>query len=401
MLSMLKLPCSGGEIIVIGKKAEDHYRTWEEIFVQHTLVSADIDIEQNDVVYLNLTSGITGIPKAAITTHANIYWNTLSAVESLKLSHDDVHLCMFPVFGHPHELFARPLFMGGTIVLIDNISPKAIVRAIWNHGVTCMMATASIYLSLVRYYGSHSLNLKTLRIAESGGMHTSSTLVQNFRESFKVPIVPVWGSTETAGISLVSPVDGLYRPNSTGKPCAYYEIKIVGEDGRELGPGEIGEMAIKGPAVCSRYYGNPEETAKHMRDGWFFTGDLAKKDSDNYFYFISRKSRMMKVAGLKVFPCEIEEVLNNHPDIAEAVVVKVPDRSRGEAPKAVIVLKDGAEIGKSEIREYCKERMSRYKVPRVIEFRNELPKNPGGKILYRKLERMVDSAFAKASADKG
>ena len=385
LLSRLRLPCSSKKIIVIGKKPWNQYQSWEEIFSKETLGLPDVNVQEDDIVYLNFTSGTTGVPKGAISTHANIYWNTLSSVESLGLTHDDVHLCMFPVFGHPHELFARPLYLGGTIVLIDNISPKSIVRAISDHNVTCMMAAASIYETLIRFHEFHSLDFSSLRLPESGGMHVNPTLVQKFKERFQIPIVPVWGSTETTGIALATPIQGKYKPGSMGKSCPYYEVKIVGENGKELALDEIGEMIIKGPAICSGYFGNPEETEKYMKDGWFFTGDMVKKDSEDYFYFASRKTGMMKVAGLKVYPAEIEDVLSAHPKISEVAVIKDQDHLHGEVPKAVIVLKDGVEINKGDIRKYCEKRMSRYKVPRIIEFMTELPKTPGGKILYREL----------------
>lgn len=385
LLSELIVPCFDEKIIVIGKKSNNRYSQWKEIFVQATYTPVDIKVKDNDIFYLNFTSGTTGVPKAAITTHANIYWNSLSAVESLRLTHDDVHMCMFPVFVHPHEFFARALYLGGTIVLIDSISPKTIVQTISDHHVTCMMAVASIYETLVRFHESHSSSFCSLRIPESGGMHTNPTLVQKFEESFKIPIVPVWGSTEATGIALFTPADGKYKPGSMGKPCPYYQIKIVGENGKELALNEIGEMVVKGLAVCSGYFGNSQETERQMKDGWFFTGDLVKKDSEDYFYFAGRKTGMMKVAGLKVFPTEIEDVLNSYTEIAEAAVIKVEHRLQGEVPKAVIVLVEGAEINKSDIRKYCEKRMSRYKIPRVIEFVTELPKTQGGKILYQKL----------------
>ena len=386
LLSKLRLPCPDEKIIVIGNKSKNQYYSWKEILAQKAYGLSDVKVQKNDIVYLNFTSGTTGLPKAAISTHANIYWNTLSSVESLKLNPDDVHLCLFPVFGHPHELFARPLYLGGTIVLIDNISPKTIAQAISDHNVTCMMAVASIYETLVRFHDSQSLNFSSLRVPESGGMHVNSTLAEKFKKRFKIPMIPVWGSTETTGIALASPINGVIKPGSMGKPCPYYEVKIVGEDGKELGPNEIGEMIIKGQAVVSGYFGNLEETEKHMKDGWFYTDDLVKKDPDGYFYFVSRKSGMMKVAGMKVFPIEIEDVLSTHPKITEVAVVKVQDNLHGEVPKAVIVLNDGVEIDKSDIRKYCEKRISRYKIPRIIQFVPELPKTQGGKILYRKLQ---------------
>jgi len=385
LLAKLDVPCPSRRIIVIGKKVERQYSSWEGILSENHRGSPKVKIEADDVVYLNFTSGTTGVPKAAVTTHANIYWNTLASIEALNLTPDDVHLCLFPVFGHPHELFARPVYLGGTIVLVDNVSPKTVARAISDNHVTCMMGVASIYETLVRFHESSPFDSSSLRVPESGGMYIHPVLARKFRERFGISMIPVWGSTETAGIAFANPARDKKKERSFGKLCPYYEAKIIGENGEELTGNATGEMAVRGPAVSAGYLGNPEESQKHMKDGWFFTDDLVRKDVDGYFYFVARKSGMMKVAGMKVFPLEIEEVLRSHPDIAEAAVTKVQDRLHGEVPKAVIVLKDKAKIDKSEIRRYCEEKMARYKVPRIIEFRAELPKSSGGKILYREL----------------
>ncbi len=386
LISQFKEHCLEKNIIVVGQKETGQHLSWDDVFARPLLDPPDVQIRDEDIVYLNFTSGTTGFPKGAVTTHANIYWNTLSAIESLGLTEEDIHVCMFPVFSHPHELFARSLYLGGTAVLVDGIYPKTVAAAISEHRVTCMMAVASIYDTLARLPLSAPFDLSSLRIPESGGMYTHPTLEEKFRERFGVSIIPVWGSTETSGIALVSPVSGERRPGSMGKPSPYYEVKVVGDDGEELAHDEVGEMLIKGAGVCSRYYNQPEETKIYMKDGWYCTGDMVKKDRDGYYYFASRKSGMMKVAGVKVFPLEIEGVLLNHPLIEEAAVIKIQDRLRGEVPKAIIVVKQGFEISKDEVQKYCEEKMSRIKVPSVIEFRTKLPKTPGGKILYRELQ---------------
>jgi long-chain acyl-CoA synthetase len=385
ILSGLDLPCSGDRIIVVGGEPESGYSCWDDIAAVERRPPG-IEMREQDPVYLNFTSGTTGIPKCTVTTHANIYWNTVASAERLNLTEKDIHLCMFPVFGHPHELFARPVMLGGTLVLVDSISPGVIAGTIAEHGVTCMMAVATIYRSLLRYHVSHPIDIGSLRMAESGGMHTDPGLVREFLDRFRAPIVPVWGSTETTGIALANSPDGGYRPGSVGQPCPRYEAKVVDENGKESHTGEVGELLVRGPGVCSGYYGNPEETAAHMKEGWFFTGDLVRRDSDNYFYFAGRKTRMMKVAGLKVFPTEIEDVLHSCPGVAEAAVVRTEDSSRGEAPKAVVVLEDGVKLKDMDIRAYCEQKLSRYKIPRVIQFIDELPKSGSGKVLYRELE---------------
>jgi len=386
LLSRLTLSCPNDSIVVVGKKSKGDFHEWESVLASTTSELPDMKVKESDVVYLNFTSGTTGTPKGAVTSHSHIYWNTISAIEGLGLTHDDVHLCMFPVFVHPHELFARALYLGGTSVLVDTIYPKSIAKAISEHRVTSMMAISPIYKTLLPYYKSPSFDFSSLRIPESGGMHTSPALVRKFKERFTVPIYPVWGSTEATGIALATPLTEEYKPGSMGKPCPHYEVKIIGEDGREAPLGEVGEMAIKGPAVCTEYYSDPDETKKCVMDGWFFTGDLVKQDEEGYFYFVDRKARMMKVAGMKVFPLEIEEVLSQHSKIAEVAVIKVIDGLHGEVPKAFIVSKNGVTINKSEIRKYCETMMSKYKLPRIIEFRDKLPRTTGGKLLYRKLE---------------
>jgi len=386
LLSSLRVPCPDQRIIVVGERAKTQYRAWQDAVSRQSPGMPEVRIEDDDIVYLNFTSGSTGTPKGAVTTHDNIYWNTLSAVESMRLTHDDVHLCMFPVFGHPHELFARPLLLGGTMVLVEGVSPKAIVKAIHDNNVTFMMAVASIYASMTKLDESHVPDLGTLRLAESGGMHVVPTLALRFNQRFKIPIVPVWGSTETTGIALAKPADGPYKPGAIGRPCPYYQVELIDEHGKKVGAGEVGEMIVRGPGVCSGYYRDPEETTSHMKEGWVYTDDLFKRDEDGYFYFLGRKTGMMKVAGLKVFPSEIEDTISGHPDVVEAAVVKVNEASHGEAPKALVVLKEGSTAGTIDIMKYCEKRLARYKVPRIIEFRKELPKTPGGKVLYKALQ---------------
>jgi len=199
LLSTLDIRCPKERIIIAGKSSTRQHSQWKTVVSENYPDKPSVKVQEDDLVYLNFTSGTTGIPKAAVATHANIYWNTLASIEALTLTPDDIHLCLFPVFGHPHELFARPLFLGGTMVLIDNISPKNIAKAISNHRVTCMMGVASIYQSLIRFYDSHPFDVSSLRVPESGGMHIHASLACQFRERLGISMIPVWGSTETKG----------------------------------------------------------------------------------------------------------------------------------------------------------------------------------------------------------
>ncbi len=343
------------------------------------------EMDRNDIVYLNLTSGTTGLPKCAETTHDNIYWNTVSAVKDLELTHEDVHLCMFPPSTHPHELFARSLYLGGTAVLTDHIAPKSLTQVIEENKVTAMMAIAPIYANLVKCHRGSGFSFSTLRLAESGGMHLDPVIAGSFKERFGQPIVPVWGSTETAGIALAMPLHREFRKGACGRTSSFYEAKIVDGNGVELEPGEVGEMIISGKGVCKGYYNNTAATRQQFRDGWYWTGDMFSRDEDGYFYFQGRENGMMKVGGMKVFPVEIEDCLVAHPAIKEVAVVKETSSMYGEIPKAVVVLEEGATLDKKTIRKYCETYLAKHKVPKKIEFMAALPRTPGGKILQKAL----------------
>ncbi len=367
-------------------KTDDKPTFLEDLFLFFGhLTLPDILINEDDVVYFNLTSGTTGFPKCAVTTHANIYWNTRSAVEQLSLTHDDVHLCMFPPGTHPHEIFARALLLGGKMVLTDHIAPKSLTKVIENGGVTAMMAIAPIYGNFTKCHKKNGFYFSTLRIVESGGMHLDPVTAREFQERFDLSITPVWGSTETAGIALAMPFGVTSKTGSTGIPCRYYDAEIIDTHGNRLHPGEVGEMIVRGKGVCTSYYANEIETKKNFKDGWYHTNDMFRKDEDGFFYFAGRKNGMMKVAGMKVYPVEIEDILIQHPLIKEISVTKFSDPLHGEIPKAVVVLEEDGALTKEEIRNYLSTRLVVYKIPKMIEFRRALPRNPVGKILINQI----------------
>lgn len=370
------------KVIIIGEESPDHF-IWQEAISFEIKLGFDVKIESHDPVYLNFTSGSTGKPKGALTTHDNLYWNTKSVVEAFKFTHNDIHLCGFPIFTHPHELFYRAFYTGGSLVLTDDFLPNTVTSAVVKHKVTCLMAISLIYENLLRYQ-STATALSTLRVAESAGMHVASDLVKNFKEKFNINITAAWGSTETTGIALSNPIEG-GKLESIGKPCPYYEVKIVDENCNDVGDHNIGEMIINGRANIAGYFDNEKESGNLIKNGWLHTGDMVKRDAEGYFYFISRKSRMMKVAGWKVYPNEIEEILSSHPDVVECAVTKIYDQTLGELPKAVVVLQGKSDVTPGKLRRYCSQRTAKYKVPAVVEFVDALPKAPSGKILYQNL----------------
>ncbi|MCX6639804.1 MAG: AMP-binding protein [bacterium] len=371
-----------GRIILAGITKQGKVTSYDHIVSTESERAPSIPIKEDDVAYLNYTSGTTGLPKGAITTHGNLIWNTKGAVEMLRLNSQDVHLCMFPMYAHPHEIFCRSIYLGGTTVLLDSMYPKTIARVIQEYEVTCVMAVPPFFKSLFPIAKSKEFDLSSIRIAESGGVYSSKEFCREFEEIFERRFLPVWGSTETTGIALCTPLEGAYKLGSLGKPCPNYLVRVVGSGGRDTGPDETGELVISGPGVVQGYYHLPEETEKAFHHGVLYTGDMVSRDADGFIQFLGRRSGLMKVAGLKVYPLEVENVLSQHPSVEEAAVIALPDALRGEIPKAFVVLKPNTTASAKEIRDFCRDHLADYKLPAQIEIRSELPKTETGKISY-------------------
>jgi len=312
----------------------------------------------DDLVYLNMTSGTTGRPKAALTTHAMIQWNTRSSIETLGYSADDVFLCMFSVFAHPHELFARPLALGGCFTLVDSLNARVVARAVERHRITWIMAVPSFYEMLAERAAGTGADLSSLRMLEAGGAHLPPKAYARISQQLGAPLVPVWGSTETSGVGIAQRVAGERTPGSMGYVAHHYEARVMDDSGAAAEPGQIGELLMKGPAVVAGYHGDEEETARHFVGGWYRTDDLVRRAADGEFTFCGRRSEMMKIGGIRVFPLEIELALRSHPAVAEAVVVRAEETLRGEIARAVVVLRSDATV--RQLRDHCRSRLALY-----------------------------------------
>jgi acyl-CoA synthetase (AMP-forming)/AMP-acid ligase II len=334
----------------------------------------------DDVVYLNMTSGTTGNPKAAVTTHRMVQWNARSSIETLGFTADDVFLCMFSVFAHPHELFHRALALGGRLALVDSLNVRAVAKDIEKHRVTWVMAVPSFYEMLSERAVGSGADLSNLRRLEAGGAHLPPEAYARISELLEAPLTPVWGATEVTGVGVAQRTGEAIRPGAMGYPARYYEMRVVRDDGTEAGPDEVGEMWVRGPAVVSTYFDDPVETDLHFVDGWYKTDDLVKRNAAGEFSFCGRRSEMLKVGGIRVFPLEIELVLRSYPAVAEVVVVRHDEQLRGEVPRAVVLARPGYELTARELRDHCRERLALYQVPRYIEIWDEIPRTPAGKV---------------------
>lgn len=332
------------------------------------------------VCYYNYTSGSTGRPKGASTTSRNIIVNAIATSEGLGFLPEDVYMGMFSVFAHPHELFHRSLLFGGAFVVVDSLNPRMVADAINQHGISWMMGVPSFYEMLLDYIESSGTRLPTLRVLEAGGAYVAPETLQRMEASFNARFLPVWGCTEASGVGLGMLADGPRRSGSTGKPIPTYDIRIVTESGAEAAPGEPGELWIRGPSVVSHYVNMPGETSAQFQDGWYATSDLVTRDEDGFVYFTGRRSEMLKIGGIRVFPLEIEQVIQQHPEVRDVVVVRAEERLRGEIARAIVTTRPGSTLNARSVQAYCRDRMALYKVPRIVEFWSEIPKIPNGKI---------------------
>ncbi|MSP54396.1 MAG: long-chain fatty acid--CoA ligase [Myxococcales bacterium] len=353
--------------------------------VQHAGHRSAFEPGPDTVCYYNYTSGSTGRPKGASTTSRNIIANGIATSEGLGFEAGDVYMGMFSVFAHPHELFHRSILFGGAFVVVDSLNPRMVADAINAHGVTWMMAVPSFYEMLLDHLDGGAASgaggrLPSLRVLEAGGAYVSPETHDRMETKFKARFLPVWGCTEASGVGLGMLAGNLRRAGSTGKAIPGYEIRIVDAAGDDVSPGEAGELWIKGPSVISHYVNMPAETAAQFKDGWYATTDLVKRDEDGFIFFAGRRSEMLKIGGIRVFPLEIEQVVQQHPEVRDVVVVRAEERLRGEIPRAIVTTQPGSGLTVRSLQAYCRDRMALYKVPRIVEFWAEIPKLPNGKI---------------------
>jgi long-chain acyl-CoA synthetase len=346
----------------------------------------------DDIAALQYTGGTTGVSKGALLTHRNLSYNAQGAMAWLHMAHgaDDVILAALPlfhVFGMT-DCMNFPVFAACPMVLLPN--PRdipAIVQAVTKHRVTLFIGVPAMFAAINNYPGIDKIDISCVKSCFSASAPLPVDVLQKFEALTGARIVEGFGLTETSPVSHINPMRTVRKVGSVGIPFIETDSKIVDLDTgtRDLPPGEDGELLIKGPQVMQGYWNKPAETALVLRDGWLFTGDIARMDEDGYFYIVGRKKDMVIVSGYNVYPDEVDGVLAAHPAVLESATIGVPDVKRGESVKSFVVLRPGMIATAEEITAYCRENLAAYKVPRAIEFRTELPKSPVLKILRREL----------------
>ncbi len=349
-----------------------------------------------DVAFLTYTSGTTGRPKGAMNTHSNVVFNATFYQQWMQLDSHDVVIGVAPFF-HITGLIAHlavAALVGMPIIMFYRFEPAETLRLTEKWRGSFTVAAITVFIALLNHPDIKTRDLSSLSKAFSGGAPVSPAIVEHFQQITGVYIHNIYGLTETTSPSHAVPL-GAHAPVDTdsgalsvGVPIPNTICRIVDvATGQDLPPGEVGELITRGPEVVAGYWEKPEETAYAIRDGYLYTGDVARMDEEGWFYLVDRKKDMIIASGYKVWPREVEDVLYQHPAVRESGVIGVPDAYRGETVVAYVALKSGFEgkVTPEELIEFCKQRMANYKYPRQIEIMAELPKTPTGKFLRREL----------------
>ncbi|MCJ8012362.1 AMP-binding protein [Paenibacillus sp. KQZ6P-2] len=364
-------------------------------FVQFLKNSTETPFEvpvdaENDLALIQYTGGTTGFAKGVMLTHMNLVSNTVQGQLWFYRTQiaKEVYLAALPffhVFGLT-VLLNQAIYNAGTLLLIPRFQIDEVLKTIHNKKPTVFPGAPTMYIAVIHHPNVSGFDLSSIQICISGAAPLPVEVQERFEKITGGKLIEGYGLTEASPVTHANNIWEKRKTGSIGIPFPDTLARVVHpETGEEMPLGEVGELIVKGPQVMKGYWNLPEETERTLRDGWLYTGDLARMDDEGFFYILDRRKDLIIAGGYNIYPREVEEVLFEHPDVEEAVVAGINDPYRGENVKAYIVLRKGSTVTEKELKSWCKERLAVYKVPKIYEFRDSLPKTLVGKVLRRKL----------------
>jgi len=350
-----------------------------------------VPCDPEEVALLQYTGGTTGVSKGAMLTHRNLIANVLQSVTWDRRAQKgrERMLTVLPFF-HTYGITScinASIYQAATIILLMRFEIKEVLEAIARYRPTRMAGVPTMYIALAGHPRIRESGISSIKVFSCGSAPFPMEAFKKFEELTAGKISEGYGLTEAAPLAIANPPFGRRKVGSIGIPRPATDARIVDlETGEKtLPPGVEGELCLRGPQIMKGYWNRPEETAQAIRDGWLFTGDIARMDEDGYFFLVARKKDLIICGGYNVYPRDVEEVLYQNPKVREACVIGVPDPYRGETVKAFVVLKEGQQSSPEEIIQFCRQNLARYKAPTQVEFRAELPKSSVGKVLRKTL----------------
>ena len=382
--------------------------TWKSMIKTRKRYTEECADPKNTVALLQYTGGTTGFSKGAMLSHSNLTCQLQQLIKLLQHDASREAHCFLSILPFFHVLglvgnVILPCAYAASTIPVPRYSPHDVLELIKKHRPSFFVGAPSVYISLMQQKDVANYDLTCIQYCISGSSPFPQAAMKQFQDMTHAKITEGFGLTEASPCVTANPLYKTQKIGSVGIPLPDTEVVIMSlEDGKtQLGDNQSGEICARGPQIMMGYWNHPEETAATLADGWLHTGDIGYRDSDGYYFIVDRKKDMAIVGGYNVFPREIDEVLHEHPKIKEAVSLSVPHKTRGEMLKAYIVVKDGAKLSTAELAKFCREKLASYKVPRVFEFRDELPKTLVGKVLRRALREEEEKKLAaELEADK-
>lgn len=364
-------------VTVILTEGNEGHATLADIIARDPAPFTPPALSGNDPAVMIYSAGLTGDPRGAVLTHANLLTQSTLLRDMCEGTENDRGLCVIPLF-HAFGAVANMIaifYMGGSIVMMSAFSIDAILGAIEGEKVTYIAAVPRLFLGILIYKDSENYDLSSLRLCITGGSKMPVEFFETFQKQFHLQLMEGYGLTEASPVCSFSRPFMEHKPGSIGTPISVAEVTVIDDGGTVLSPGETGELLVKGPHVMKEYYNDPEATAAVMKGEWLRTGDLAYIDEEGYIFLQGLKKRMIITSGFNVYPKEVEKVLSTHPDIQESLVTGKEDLMRGEIVTARVVTRAGSTVDARDIMQYCRTYLSSYKCPREVHFVDALSQN--------------------------
>lgn len=377
--------------IVVGENEYENCLNYDRMLEQSSADEPGIYVDDDDPLYIMYTAGTTGRPKGILITHKNVFVERVNLILELGLGFDDRALCVPPIFHTGATCVCTTFFfLGCTTVILERFELEKILPLIDKEKITCVLLMPVMWTFLLNMPDIIKYDTNSLKFAVTGASIMPIELKEKIMKQFpNAGMFDLYGLTEcTTNATIIKPKDAYRKPGSIGKALINVETRVVGEDGEDVPVGQPGELILKGQTIMKEVFNNPEATSQAIKDGWLYTGDVVKMDEEGYLYIVDRKKDMIISGGENVYPAEVEAALFRHPKIKESAVIGVPDSTWGENVLAVIVPEEGADITENEVIEFCKENIASYKKPKSVVFRDDLPRNPSGKILKTELRKI-------------
>jgi len=393
------------KIVLTSEKASEGTFSLEKLLAEQPAAAIPVTYDYTDVCEIMYTSGTTGMPKGAMLTHKSIHSNTQAIIKWLEMTDAERTLIVAPLFhiAAQTNTMATTFYVGGTNYLVPRwVSALDTVQVLAKYKITYFFGPPTMLTFILNEPAATNYDLSSMRIFLTGAAPMPVEVYHRFTERFGIEPLQGYGLSETSPVVTFNPLRGKRKPESIGLPIDGVDARIFDSEGKELPPGEVGEIVVKGSLVFKGYWNKEEETKAALQGEWFHTGDLAYKDEEGYIFIVDRKKDMINRAGLKIYPREVEEEVYKYPGVLECAVVGVQDPVMGEEVALFLTVKEGQTVDPDELKNFCLGKMAKYKVPRYIKVIEQIPKTASGKIVKPELRKLATELFVSGNgrADK-